>query len=295
MSKYYYIAIAIIGGLMIIALTILSQIDKTILNPKTISTDIVKSDLTPQASKQLHRIPFSKSPDDKTSSLVSSNNKSSKDNKTLPSTLLNLRLVGTTVWGEKSSAIIEDLTKGTQGFYRLGDIIKGFKITRISQDSATLTKEDQELVLKLTKGGVPLQAGEFARKTGKNSWSLSADKLTDMVGNINQYAGQIIALQHRENGQPAGFLIRHLKQGNDFEKMGIENGDIIKKVNDLEVNDLSDVLKTIYKLSNDTTFHMEVERNGQPKTLNYQLDKSVNPLVPIVSNMLNIPLGGKKP
>ena len=69
--------------------------------------------------------------------------------------------------------------------------------------------------------------------------------------------------------------------------MGIQNGDIIKKVNDLEVNDLSDVLKTVYKLSDDTSFNVQVERDNQTTILNYQLDKSVNPLVPIISNLLN--------
>jgi len=287
MSKYYYLAIGSIGGLLIIALTVLSQIDKIILNPSKNSSDTAK------VEKQPYHILSSKARDDTTPSLLSPVTKTSKDKKTSPSTLLNLRLVGTTVFGEKSSVIIEDLTKGTQGFYRLGDIIKGFSLTKVSQDSATLTKKDQELVLKLAKGGVFPRSGEFARKIGKDSWALSADKITDMVSNINQYAGQVIAFQHHENGKPSGFQIRHLKQGNDFEKMGIDNGDIIKRVNDLEVNDFSDVLKAVYKLSNDTTFHVEVERNSQVKTLNYQLDKSVNPLLPIISNMLNVPLGKK--
>lgn len=285
MSKYYYLAIGFIGVLLIIALAILSQIDKIILNSSKTSSDIVK------AEKQPYHILSSKARDDNASTPLSPATKPSEDKTNLSPTLLNLRLIGTTVWGEKSSVIIKDLTKGTQGFYRLGDIIKGFKITKILQDSATLTKKDQELVLKLAKGSSFPPSGEFARKIDKDSWALSADKITDMVSNINQYAGQVIAYQHRENGKPSGFKIHHLKQGNDFEKMGIENGDIIKKVNGLEVNDLSDVLKTVYQLSNDTTFHMEVERNSQAKTLNYQLDKSVNPLVPIISNMLNVPLG----
>ena len=285
MSKYYYLAIGSIGGLLIIALTVLSQIDKIILNPSKNSSDAAKID------KQPYHILSSKSRDDNTPSLLSPVKKTSKDKKTSPPTLLNLRLVGTTVFGEKSSVIIEDLTKGTQGFYRLGDSIKGFKLTKISQDSATLIKKDQELVLKLAKGDVSPPSGEFARRIGKDSWALSADKITDMVSNINQYAGQVIAFQHYENGKLSGFQIRHLKQGNDFEKMGIENGDIIKRVNGLEVNDLSDILKAVYQLSNDTTFRVEVERNSQAKTLNYQLDKSVNPLVPIISNMLKVPLG----
>jgi len=47
---------------------------------------------------------------------------------------------------------------------------------------------------------------------------------------------------------------------------------------------------TTYKLSDDTTFQMEVERNGQTETLNYQLDKKVNTLVPVISSMLKVPL-----
>jgi type II secretion system protein C len=284
MSKYYYLATAIIVGLLIISFAILSRIDKTILNPSDTPSDNT-------LSKQPYPILSSKAQDDSSLSLTSPDIKTSKVKKNTSPVSLNLMLVGTTVFGKKSSVIIKDLTKGTRGVYRLGDIIKGFKITKILQYSSTLTNKDQELVLRLNKGGA-LQSEEFVKKMAGNSWMLSADKVTDMVSNIDQYAGQLIAFQHRENGKPSGFRIRHLKQGNDFEKMGIQNGDIIKKVNDLEVNDLSDVLKTVYKLSDDTSFNVQVERDNQTTILNYQLDKSVNPLVPIISNLLN-PTGSK--
>lgn len=279
MSKYYYIAIGCIGGLLIIALTILSQIDKTILNPSKTPSDTVKSDSSSQLSKQPFHVLSSKKQDDNDSSLQPSPaGKTSGGKPNLPPDILNLRLVGTTVFGEKSSVIIEDLTKGSQGFYRLGDIIKGFTLTKILKDSATLTRKDQQHVLRLSQGGA-----------GGDSLMVSADKITDMVSNIDQYVGQVFAYQHRENGKPAGFRIRHLIKGNDFEKLGIENGDIIKKMNGLEVNDIPDVLKTVYKLSDDTDFQMEVERNGQTETLNYKLDKKVNALLPIISSMLKLP------
>ena len=290
MSKYYYIAIGCIGVLLIIALTILSQIDKTILNPSKTPSDTVNPNPSSQLSKQPFHVLSSKKQDDNDSSMQTPpTGKTSREKPNLPPDILNLRLVGTTVFGEKSSVIIEDLTNGSQGFYRLGDIIKGFTLTKILKDSATLTKKDQQFVLRLSPGGTPPQSEEFARKAGKDSWMVSADKLTDMVSNIDQYAGQLFAYQHRENGKPAGFRIRHLIKGNDFEKLGIENGDIIKKVNGLEVNDIPDVLKTVYKLSDDTDFQMEVERNGQTETLNYKLDKKVNALLPIISNMLKLP------
>ena len=279
MSKYYYIAIGCIGGLLIIALTILSQVDKTILNSSKTSPDTVKSNSSSQLSKQSFHLLSSKKQDDNDSSLQPPPaSKTSREKTNLPPAILNLRLVGTTVFGEKSSVIIEDLTKGSQGFYRLGDIIKGFTLTKILKDSATLTKKDQQHVLRLSQGGAD-----------EDPLMVSADKLTDMVSNIDQYVGQIVAYQHRENGKPAGFRIRHLIKGNDFEKLGIENGDIIKKVNGLEVNDIPDILKTVYKLSDDTNFQMEVERNGQTEILNYKLDKKVNALLPIISGMLKLP------
>lgn len=292
MAKYYYIAIGCIGGLLIISLTILSQIDKSILNSSKTPSDNVKPNSSSQLNKQPFHVLSSKKQADNNSSLQTSPvGKSSSEKANRPPDILNLRLVGTTVFGEKSSVIIEDLDKGSQGFYRLGDIIKGFTLTDISKDSATLTKNDQQVVLRLSPASASPQSEEFPRNAGGNSRMVSADKLTDMVSNMNQYIGQVVAYQHRENGKPAGFKIRHLIKGNDFEQLGIENGDIIKKVNGIEVNDLPDVLKTIYKLSDDTDFQMEVERNGQTEMLNYKLDKKVNALVPIISSMLKTPLG----
>ncbi len=291
MSKYYYLAIGGVVVLLIIALTVLSRIDKTILNPSKKAADSVSS---LQQSEQPYHSLSSRKKDDSTSPSLTPYTKPLKDKAKSEVASLNLRLIGTTVFGEKSTVIIENLTKGTRGVYRLGDTIKGFTITKVLQDSATLTKKDQEQVLRLAKSGALLQAGSLSRKIGEDSWLLSGDKLTDVVSNINQYVGQVVAYQHRKNGKPAGFKIRHLKEGNDFEKMGIEDGDIIKKVNGLDINDLSDVLTNIYKLSDETSFQMEVTRNNQTKTLNYQLDKSVNPLIPIISNMFKSPTGSKK-
>jgi len=269
----------------------LSRVDKTILNPSQKAPDSVAS---LQQSKQPYHSLSSKKKDDTAAPSLTPDSKTLQDKTNSALASLNLRLIGTTVFGEKSTVIIEDLTKGTRGVYRLRDIIKGFTITKIVKDSATLTKKDQELVLRLAKSGVLMQPGSLSRKVGEDSWLVSGDKLTDVVSNINQYVGQVFAYQHRENGKPAGFKIRHIKEGNDFEKMGIEDGDIIKKVNGLEINALSDVLTSVYKLSDETSFQMEVTRDNQTKTLNYQLDKSVNPLVPIISNMLKLPTGRNK-
>jgi len=291
MSKYYYIALASVGLLLIIAFTLLSYVDKMMLDPSKNLSENTTADLSPEPGTEPYQMLSSKKyGDNPKESVPPSTNTTKGKTQTPPS--INLRLVGTTVFGEKSSVILEDPTRGTQGVYRLAEIIQGYTITTILNDSVTLTKQDQELVLMLAQGGNSPLSDQFFKKVDENSWKVSADKITDMVSNIDQYVGQVIAYQHRENGKPAGFRIRHLKEGNDFEKMGIKNEDIIKRVNGIDVNDISSVVKAVYQLSGDTNFTVEVERDGQKQMQNYQLDKNVNALVPIISGMFNMTLGG---
>ena len=276
MSKLLYSVIISFIILLIIAFAILSYIDRTVLDSSKASSEPSTPETKEQLSKESYHLLSSKKKDvpDPVPPPVETPQPA---NKPEPPPL-NLRLVGTTVFGEKSSVILEDPEKETRGVYKLRDTVKGFTITKILNESATLTRKDQTVVLTLAQGGSGPSQEPFVKKVGEDSWLLSGEKVTDMVGNLNQYVGQVIAYQHREGGKPAGFRIRHLKEGNDFEKMGIQNNDIIKKVNGIEVSTLSDVVKAVYQLSDDTNFTVEVERGKQPKNLNYQLTEQVDGL-----------------
>ena len=152
MSKYLYIALASVGLLLIIAFTLLSYFDKKMLNPSRNYSQNSVADLSPEPGKAPDQMLSSKKYGaDPKDGVPPSSDAAGEKTQTAPS--INLRLVGTTVFGEKSSVILEDLTKGTQGVYRLGDIIQGFTIATILNDSVTLTREDQELVLMLAPGG----------------------------------------------------------------------------------------------------------------------------------------------
>lgn len=284
MTKYFYIILGSIGASLLIALLVISYVDRTVLHPAPsageATTPVIAggptgtSDPAAAAGKPLPApITF-------------------EDGGAQDPVDLNLRLIGTTVFGDKSTAIIEDLVTKTRGVYRLRDTVKGYIITVINTDSVTLTSGSRSLTLTRAAGGEQPDGDSFFTKIDDSTWLVSADKASDMVSNIDQYAGQIIAFQHREHGEAAGFKIRHLKDGNDFEKLGLKNNDIIKRVNGLEVNDLTDVLKAVYQLSDETEFTVEVERGEGTQDLNYRLDKNVNALVPIITRLLSIPLAG---
>jgi general secretion pathway protein C len=284
MTKYYYIILGSIGAALLIALLVISYVDRTVLQPAPSVGEAT-------APEMAGGPPGTSAPASAAGNPLPALITPKEGGEQVPAAL-NLRLIGTTVFGDKSTAIIEDLDSKMRGVYRLRDAIKGYIISVIEADSVTLTSGSRSFTLTLVSGGDQPDADSFFTKIDDSTWLVSADKASDMVSNIDQYAGQIIAFQHREHGEAAGFKIRHLKEGNDFEKLGLKNNDIIKRVNGLEVNDLTDVLKAVYQLSDETEFTVEVERGEGTQDLNYRLDKDVNALVPIITRMLSIPLAG---
>lgn len=146
----------------------------------------------------------------------------------------------------------------------------------------------------MTKSNASLPPEKLAWKIDGNQWGLSTEQVTVKIRNIDQYVGEVAVYQHYEGAEPSGFAVHHLAEGNDIEAMGIEDGDIIKAVNDLEINDMTDVLKAFYELSNEREFHVGIERNNETKTISYELDADSNLLVPVLHNLFEKALGGEQ-
>ncbi len=225
---------------------------------------------------------------------------------------LDIRLTGTIIGKDKTFAFIEDIATGEQGTYRSGDSFKEYRIIEIIKDRVTLTKNDRKIVLiiagtdspdglsppsleEVNPGIPPYQWGTNCEHSplikGEQGgcYKLATKRLEDMLNNAGSYKGKVRVYQHHESGKKAGFRIHYLTDGRDFEKMGIENGDIVRKVNGLDINDASDVFKAVYKFSTDNTFEVEVKRKSQKKILNYRLDERPYYLIPKISNLLKMP------
>jgi len=290
MAKFFYVSVGILAGLSLITLMMVVRLDKALFKPVKVVSEPSRQRPLPATKKE-------PAPPDRPRRQANTNpplTKPSSDSKDPSATAANLRLAGTSFWGNTASAIIEDLTDGRQQSYRLGDTIQGFTITDISKKSVTLAKNGQEILLEVTKSNAPPPSEKLAWKIDDHNWGLSTEQVTEKIRNIDQYQGQVAVYQHYENAKPAGFAIHHLAEGNDIKAMGIEDGDIIKAVNGLEINDMTDVLKAVYELSAATEFEVAIERNKETRTMSYQLDSSSNLLVPVLDSLFEGALGGEQ-
>lgn len=71
-----------------------------------------------------------------------------------------------------------------------------------------------------------------------------------------------------------GFVVKNIENGSVFEKLGLRTGDVIRKVNQLDINSMIDVMQ-LYRLTEDINkienINIEVERNGNRQQLEYDL------------------------
>jgi general secretion pathway protein C len=82
------------------------------------------------------------------------------------------------------------------------------------------------------------------------------------------------------HGQPSPFLIDGRPQGIELDgvnffgfygKLGLLTGDVLKRVNGLELQDPTRLPSIVHLLKNEQTFTLDILRNGKPLTLTYDV------------------------
>jgi len=68
-----------------------------------------------------------------------------------------------------------------------------------------------------------------------------------------------------------GFLVREIKAGSVYEKLGLRIGDVIRMVNGVPVNNAEDAMKFYQQLADLNHVRLEVARAGQIEQLQYNL------------------------
>ena len=89
--------------------------------------------------------------------------------------------------------------------------------------------------------------------------------------NMNQILTQARALPYMEAGKTVGFRISEIVPGSIYEKIGLQNGDVIQKVNSQDVDDPGKFFQLYQGLKEEKSITIDLMRNGQRQTLNYEI------------------------
>jgi general secretion pathway protein C len=82
---------------------------------------------------------------------------------------------------------------------------------------------------------------------------------------------QARAVPHMVNGAINGFRIDYVAPTSFYEKIGVQTGDVLQRVNGVEIRDPSTMLSLLQQLKNERVVKLDMVRNNQRSTITYEL------------------------
>ena len=198
-----------------------------------------------------------------------------------PVSELKARLLGTAPGaGMDSFAIIEDDAQKVQQLYRVGDTLQNRTLVKVEWDKVLLRgpRGDETLQIVEPSGKAAPAAAPAAgtseagiEKRSDTEFVVDRAEVDKQMENLNQLFTQIRAVPHFQDGKAAGFRLFAIRQDSVFEKIGLKNGDVVTRINGNDLTDPARAMSLIQELRSEGRISVDVTRNRQPSTLQYEI------------------------
>jgi general secretion pathway protein C len=197
------------------------------------------------------------------------------------------------LWGtavrerEHAFAILEDLSTHVQGLYREGEMVApGVTLAQVSWDRVTLERNGRRETLTLptdapatptqpvvtTATPAPRQDQDGVRQVAPDTFQIDRREVDHAMENLNDLFTQVRAVPYADgNGASQGFRLFSIKPQSLIEHLGLKNGDIVQRVNGVEISDPSTAFSLLQDLQGRSQVRVDILRNRQPVTLSYEI------------------------
>ena len=101
------------------------------------------------------------------------------------------------------------------------------------------------------------------QKTADNKYDVKKSVLDGTLSNLNSVATQARIVPSFKNGVANGFKVFSIQPNSFYSAIGVENGDVIQKINGYEINSPDKALEIYQKLREARHVTVDLERNGQ--------------------------------
>jgi general secretion pathway protein C len=101
------------------------------------------------------------------------------------------------------------------------------------------------------------------QKVTDNRYEVKKKYIDDTLSNLSRIATQARIVPSFKNGVANGFKLFSIQPGSLYTAIGVENGDVIQKINGYEINSPDKALEVYQKLRESPHITIEIERNGQ--------------------------------
>jgi general secretion pathway protein C len=196
-----------------------------------------------------------------------------------------LRLVGVGFQRGEARAVIEDTRTRRQELVGVGDAVGDARVTSIAWDHVALAAGGTETVLELaaapetatgtaTAPADPAPAvavGPAIRQTSATGFVVDRRELARVVDDMSGLMTQLRAVAEVQDGRPSGFRLFRMQDDSIFRRLGLQNGDVVQRVNGQAVADPSNLLGFLQRLRTEPRVALEIRRGAERRTMVYDL------------------------
>lgn len=202
-------------------------------------------------------------------------------------TSLRVKLLGTLVsdtMPEWSVASIQDIVTLLTKTYMVGDRVQGAEIVEIERLRVIIINNNRREFIDSTPGdgsGAPpppspvisaravdtgpppsVALGTGVKQLSDNDYEIPRAEIDKTLANLNDVAMQARIVPAFKDGVAQGFKLFSIRPDSIYSKIGIQNGDVIKRINGFDLNSPEKALEIYSKLKESSRIDIEVERNG---------------------------------
>ncbi|QDE96347.1 type II secretion system protein GspC [Myxococcus xanthus] len=194
---------------------------------------------------------------------------------TAMNTSLRLKLLGTLVAHDSqwSLASIEDLDAKRIRSVMTGDDLQGARVVSIERERITFLVDGREEFIRADRhGGVspspalanvgPAQTG--VRAVGEHTYEVSRRAVEDALANMDGLLTQARVVPAFRDGKPQGFKVFSIKKGSLYEQLGIQSGDVLRRINGVSLDAPDRALEAFMLLRGAPHLELDIERGGSP-------------------------------
>ncbi|MBI5135841.1 MAG: PDZ domain-containing protein [Nitrospirae bacterium] len=193
---------------------------------------------------------------------------------------LNVRLTGTVVGvtADQSYAFILDVAKRDESLYKVGDrILAEAVVASIGRDEVRLVRGGAEQILRMFAAEAepePVAVSAVPSAVGAvdvGVYQIDRGEVEEALTDIPKLLTQARLLPNFRAGVTDGFRIFNIVPDSLFAKIGLQNGDVLHRINDVEIKDPTKFMEVFNDLRDASSITLDLVRGKDRKTIEYEI------------------------
>jgi len=191
-------------------------------------------------------------------------------------------LIGTVVGPRELSYGIFRDSAGKQEIFKIGDAVSNIgKLYRVEREKVVIKRgvETEEILLDYVKvkdvkrqaSAVGPSSSTFAQKVGRSTYLVDQKHLQQAIANPGQMMTDARLKPNIVNGREEGFILSEVKAGGVYHSLGLQDGDVLLRINDYDISNPEKALQAFTALKGMDRVQVDLMRGGSRMTMTYQI------------------------